>query len=95
MYFECLLFFNIVKRNASHEHTIGEMIGNYEIEKIIGRGYFFIFKFFFYLIIQIGSFGAVYLANDNETGISMAVKEFFSGDEKVLNISVVLYLCIE
>jgi hypothetical protein len=37
------------------------------------------------LIIQIGSFGAVYLANDNESGISMAVKEFFSGDEKVYN----------
>jgi serine/threonine protein kinase len=33
--------------------------------------------------ILIGSFGAVYLAEDKESGIFVAVKVFFEGDEKV------------
>jgi hypothetical protein len=47
-YYMDLLFFNVVKYGTSHEYTIGEIIGNYEIEKIIGRGFFF---FFFFLYI--------------------------------------------
>jgi serine/threonine protein kinase len=31
----------------------------------------------------VGSFGAVYLANDNESDLDVAIKVFFPGDEKV------------
>jgi hypothetical protein len=88
------LFCTPVEQHRCSEYTIGEKISKYTIEKIIGRGGFFSLLCSFILLI--GSFGAIYMVSDEETGVLMAVKCFFKGDEKVWKkIYLYIYTCMK
>jgi hypothetical protein len=68
--------------NSNNEYIVGDIVGQYEVKGMVGRGLQIRFSFLI-LFLFVGSFGAVYLCHHVETGEKKAVKVFFHGDEKV------------
>jgi hypothetical protein len=68
--------------NSNNEYIVGDVVGQYEVKGVVGRGLQTRFSFLI-LLLFIGSFGVVYLCHHIETGERKAVKVFFHGNEKV------------
>jgi hypothetical protein len=56
-----------VKSTPCSEYTVGDTIGKYQIEKIVGRGFFFVKLLMYHFDLFAGSFGAIYMVTDNES----------------------------